>query len=236
VRASAFEFRFRFFFLVAVFASAFLCYRIEPRSAAQTVGAWLKPYLGGHGPSGVLWIGTSLTLVAAWIRTWASAYLGADVVGDAVVRSENLVANGPYRFVRNPLYLALILLAAGIGVTAPPIGWGIAVAGTSLFLYRLLLREEAELSGKHNESYQQYLNRVPRLLPALLPRVPRGAQRPRWGQAFFGEIMMWCLAASMATLSITLDPALFRSLVLGSFVLYGVARLAGRLARRSTPA
>ncbi|HEX2715284.1 MAG TPA: isoprenylcysteine carboxylmethyltransferase family protein, partial [Candidatus Acidoferrales bacterium] len=56
-----------------------------------------------------------LLVVAALIRTWASSYLHAGVVYAAEVKTESLVADGPYRRVRNPLYFANVLMAIGMG-------------------------------------------------------------------------------------------------------------------------
>src|SRR5262250_2812371 len=50
-------------------------------------------------------LGAALLGVAAMLRTWASAYLHAEVVYASEVKTEALVADGPYRRVRNPLYL-----------------------------------------------------------------------------------------------------------------------------------
>lgn len=51
----------------------------------------------------------ALVIVAALVRTWASSYLCAGVVYAAQVKAESLVADGPYRQVRNPLYFANVL-------------------------------------------------------------------------------------------------------------------------------
>jgi hypothetical protein len=32
------------------------------------------------------------------------------------------------------------------------------------------------------------------MVPSLRPRVPASGMRPRWGQAFYGEIFMWDFA------------------------------------------
>jgi len=45
----------------------------------------------------------------------AEAYLHSSVVHDSQLHSDRLVADGPYRRVRNPLYLGNILLAFGLG-------------------------------------------------------------------------------------------------------------------------
>ena len=64
-----------------------------------------------------------LLIAAALIRTWASAYLRSDVVYAADIQTRSLVADGPYRHVRNPLYFANLLMAIGMGAMASRIGF-----------------------------------------------------------------------------------------------------------------
>jgi protein-S-isoprenylcysteine O-methyltransferase Ste14 len=56
-----------------------------------------------------------LLLLAALIRTWASAYLHSGFVYAAEVKSASLVADGPHREMRNPLYFANVLMAISLG-------------------------------------------------------------------------------------------------------------------------
>jgi protein-S-isoprenylcysteine O-methyltransferase Ste14 len=46
--------------------------------------------------------GALLVFLAAMIRTWGAAYLRTDVVHDTAQHSKALVADGPFRYVRNP--------------------------------------------------------------------------------------------------------------------------------------
>ena len=64
--------------------------------------------------------GAALVFVAALLRTWATAYLRTEIVHDAPQHAEALVADGPYRYVRNPLYLANLPLIAGVGSHGQP--------------------------------------------------------------------------------------------------------------------
>jgi protein-S-isoprenylcysteine O-methyltransferase Ste14 len=231
VRATDFEFKYRFFVLCAIFGAGFLAYQIDPQNLSAALARLVVQGMGAWGSiaglTGVfLWIGSVIVLCGAGLRTWASAYLGADVVGDSKLRSEALVANGPYRYVRNPLYLGLILLAAGMSFAASLIGCVILVAGTTLFLLRLALREESELLAKQGPAYEEFFRRVPRLVPTLSPRLPAGGSRPRWGQAFLGEIMMWGFVAGMTALAATRDATLFQKAIVASLVAFVIARVA----------
>ena len=96
------------------------------------------------------------------------------------MHSDRLTAGGPYRYVRNPLYLGTILLALGLGAMATRFGSAIMVVGVPVIVYRLILREEAGLLASQGESYREYFRAVPRLIPALRPRVPLGEARPDW--------------------------------------------------------
>ncbi len=146
------------------------------------------------------------------------AYLGAGVMRDRNLHAEKLTADGPFRFVRNPLYIGNILLALGLGVTASVPGWILLVVLMTLFVLRLILREEAELSAAQGEAYQAYRRRVPRLIPALRPRLPASGARPAWGPAVAAEFMFWVFSAAMLVLAATLDMDVFWAVTLVGLV------------------
>src|SRR5882762_3484526 len=89
----------------------------------------------------VILAGAFLVFLAAALRTWAAAYLRTDIVHDTSQHSEALVADGPFRYVRNPLYLGNLLMASGIGVLASRAGFIFLVVANWLFVYRLIFRE-----------------------------------------------------------------------------------------------
>jgi hypothetical protein len=72
------------------------------------------------------------------------------------------------------------------------------VVAIGLFQLRLIGAEEAYLTGQLGESYVRYRSKVPRLAPALTPRVAAAAVRPEWLSAFAGELYYWGAAASFA--------------------------------------
>jgi hypothetical protein len=164
----------------------------------------------------------SLAWAPFWslIRTWGTAYLKNEVVRDDVVRADSVVADGPYRYVRNPLYLGSLMMAVGLAPMAPPIGCVVLVGGMAFFFLRLIGREEAFLLEKQGDAYRAYIERVPRLWPALRPRLPAGGTQPRWGQAWAAEMWMWILFAACVVFAATLNPSLFDYIVWGGFALY----------------
>ena len=81
-------------------------------------------------------------------------------------RSEPFLVVGPYRYVRNPLYLGVVLIGFGIGLAdSSVIGmlWGTALLGW--FCFVLIPFEERELESLFGKTYARYRGRVPMLLP-----------------------------------------------------------------------
>lgn len=79
-----------------------------------------------------------------------------------------LVAVGPYRFVRNPMYAAGVTALLGWIPWSPSLPLIAApflfVAAAHLFV---IFYEETILKKKFGAAYEEYLNRVPRWLPRL---------------------------------------------------------------------
>src|SRR4029077_967328 len=133
--------------------------------------------------------------------------LRTEVVHDTTQHSEALVADGPFRYTSNPLYLANLPMAAGIGVMASRSGFVFLVLANWIFVYRLIFREEEALLKTQGESYRTYLKAVPRFWPSLRPRVPSGNLAPKWGQAFAGESFVWLFGLAELAVAATLSSA-----------------------------
>jgi protein-S-isoprenylcysteine O-methyltransferase Ste14 len=217
------EFRLRVWFFALLFCISFLCYAFDKDNAAQTAANWLARQFPNF--SGVVWVriifaaGAALIFLACLIRTWGTSYLRASVMQDSRLHTEPLVADGPFRHVRNPLYFGNILLAFGMGTTMSRTGFFVLVVGMFIFTYRLILREESELSESQGESYRAYCAAVPRLLPSLSPRVPAAGNKPHWLDGFFGELMFWGMGASVVVLAVTLRGLPFECVLWVSFML-----------------
>jgi protein-S-isoprenylcysteine O-methyltransferase Ste14 len=194
--AADLEYRIRPWIIAAIFFAAFQLYQWDHVSAAGALAGWLTR-AGGNVQTMqtvIFAIGAAAALAAAALRTWAAAYMRSSVVHDPRVHDNRLVADGPYRHLRNPLYLGVILMAFGIALAASRSGFVVLVLAVPFFQYRLILREERALAATQGEGYRRYLAAVPRMIPSLRPRVPAGGMRPQWGQAFYGELFMWGFA------------------------------------------
>ena len=212
MRATNGEFANRANIFGCIVSAPFALYSLDRENGAALLADWLALKLGmdPDGLARVLFLLAALLLaVAALIRTWASSYLNASVVYASELKSAWLVADGPYRYVRNPLYFANILLAIGMGAMMSRSGMAVCVAVMTVFCYRLIFREEAELRASQGESYDSYCGLVPRLWPAWRPRVPSTARRPAWSAGLRAESWYWGFALAILGFAITLKLGVF---------------------------
>lgn len=76
-----------------------------------------------------------------------------------------LVAQGPYRFTRNPMYVSMMGLQVAIGLLAGNL-WIVVLAALSLVVvhYIAVLPEEAYLDATFGDSYRDFKRKVRRYL------------------------------------------------------------------------
>lgn len=226
IAASNVEFKFRFWIFGALFWISFAAYSLDQQNAGAAIVDAIARARGTTAPASayhaIFAVAALFCIAAAALRTWGTAYLNSDVMVDAQLHTSRLVADGPYRYLRNPLYFGNILLAIGFGLMASRIGFAILVLGMIFFDYRLILREEAGIRESQGEGYRAYCAAVPRLLPSLTAKVPSGGGTPNWGDGYLGEAFMWVLALSVVAFAVTLNQRVF-FIVLGSaFVVYAI--------------
>jgi protein-S-isoprenylcysteine O-methyltransferase Ste14 len=125
MQATDFEFRNRWWLFGVIFGTGFLLLAFDH----VPVGSRIADRLAGTVPLSepralhiVFGASALIMIVAALIRVWGSAYLGREVVHDHAVHSETLKADGPYRHLRNPLYLGNVLMSLALSIFAPLMG------------------------------------------------------------------------------------------------------------------
>jgi protein-S-isoprenylcysteine O-methyltransferase Ste14 len=79
--------------------------------------------------------------------------------------SPELILQGPYRYTRNPIYVGMTAVTAGIGLAMGNI-WVLVLAPAALLAvhFPAVLPEEAYLADKFGESYLRYKAQVRRYL------------------------------------------------------------------------
>ena len=86
---------------------------------------------------------------------------------------QRLVVTGLYRWVRNPMYVAVALLIFGQGLlfgSVRLLQYGLLV--WLAFFAFVVLYEEPALSRKFSKEYEEYCVQVPRWIPRLKPLEP----------------------------------------------------------------
>jgi protein-S-isoprenylcysteine O-methyltransferase Ste14 len=113
------------------------------------------------------WLAGGIVLAGLALHVWSSATLARGERQEAAATT--LVTGGPFRYIRNPIYLAGITLLLGVGLLYAP--WGAVEMGLPLLLLAyfhvaVLRVEEPELRRRFGSEYEAYCERVPRWFPA----------------------------------------------------------------------
>jgi protein-S-isoprenylcysteine O-methyltransferase Ste14 len=136
-----------------------------------TVGVYVPYRLrapGAHAAARLAWlglppilIGTAMYLWCAW--DFATVGRGTPLPLDA---PRILVVRGLYRYVRNPMYVGVLLVILGQALFFGSVAtlW-YAMSAALFFHLFVLLYEEPALSHQFGESYTRYVKTVPRWIP-----------------------------------------------------------------------
>jgi protein-S-isoprenylcysteine O-methyltransferase Ste14 len=166
----------------------------------------------------------ALAALGASLRVWGTAYLGTGIVNSMEMKAGGIVADGPYRYVRNPLYLGLWFMVAAMAFIMPAPGAVFAMVLISVFLLRLILGEEGFLRKQMGEAYRLYCASVPRLVPRVHPGLPLRGCRPHWLRALLAELTPIGVFVALAFLSWSYNSQLMARTILIFFGASLVAR------------
>ena len=119
---------------------------------------------GVRYPGVVAVIVPGVLVIAAAMREFRLAGTNVETYRPATA----LVTGGPYRFSRNPIYLGLALIYAGIGLAANSL-WTMVllIPLLAIIRYGVIAREEAYLERKFGEKYVHYKASVRRWFQIL---------------------------------------------------------------------
>lgn len=111
----------------------------------------------------------SIAAFSVWLSASAVRTLGKQWTFVArTIEGHQLITQGPYRIVRNPIYLGMfgMMLAMGLSLTV----WPALLAAIVVFLIGTMVRvrsEEKLLRATFGEQFEAYARRVPAFLPGL---------------------------------------------------------------------
>ena len=119
---------------------------------------------------GVIFIAAGLPVLLDSFARFAIQGLGTPA---PIAAPERLVVTGLYRHVRNPIYVAVLLLIFGQGLlfaSVPLLEYGIVVwLGFFAFVF---FSEEPVLRAQFGDQYREFCANVPRWLPRIMPWKP----------------------------------------------------------------
>jgi protein-S-isoprenylcysteine O-methyltransferase Ste14 len=125
--------------------------------------AW--PWTSASASAAAVGLGLAGTAVGAW--TLAHNRLGNFNIRPEPRATGRLVVSGPYRFVRHPMYVALLLLAAALVVAYADAAKAACLAALVVVLWGKTVLEERGLRARYPE-YAAYARRVSRFIPGVL--------------------------------------------------------------------
>jgi protein-S-isoprenylcysteine O-methyltransferase Ste14 len=111
-------------------------------------------------------LGGAIFCAGLLIRLWSQTHLRHRLK----VKTE-LTTTGPYRYMRNPLYVGNTLLLVGLCVMMELLWMVPIVLVYCAIVYTLVVRdEERRLVGEYGVRYDEYRRQVPRWMPRGLPK------------------------------------------------------------------
>jgi len=122
-----------------------------------------------------LGLGAILIVPGLLIRALASGH---------VRKNEALATSGPYAYTRNPLYLGSLLMGMGFGVAAR--SWWVGAALVVMFfaIYLPVIRDEESFLRQKFPEFDEYAQRVPRMIPRMFQRIAPQSGTPETAAGF----------------------------------------------------
>jgi len=147
---------------------------LAPGVVAGAIPWWLTGWdVQGSWPAAVRASGAVLTAAGVVVLVQAFARFVREGLGTPapVAPTEILVVGGLYRYVRNPMYLAVLATIVGQALLlGQPILLGYAFVVWLAFASFVRFYEEPHLTSRFGESYRAYRAAVPAWVPRVRPR------------------------------------------------------------------
>ncbi len=112
--------------------------------------------------------GLPFIIIGEFIRIWAVGYAGSETRTTNGVGGSNLVTQGPYSYLRNPLYFGNVLIYIGIGIMSYALFPYLQILAFLYFTFQyycIILNEEDYLKNTFAEKFSEYTKTVNRFFP-----------------------------------------------------------------------
>lgn len=111
-------------------------------------------------------VGAALTIVGVLIAIWARWYLAENWgMPMAVKENPELVTNGPYAYIRHPIYTGILLAMLGSGLVQPGL-FIIGIFSVGYFVYSAY-KEQQRFLQEFPETYPDYVRRTKMFIPFI---------------------------------------------------------------------
>lgn len=115
------------------------------------------------------WAATGLFAASCVWLAWMFLSLGRNITDTVVTRRESyFVGYGPYKYVRNPMYVGILVGGTSLAAVAGS-GLGVLFVVSTFTLLAIRTRtEERFLLARFGDTYKQYMSEVGRFWPDIL--------------------------------------------------------------------
>lgn len=103
-----------------------------------------------------MFIGLPIAILGLLLRGWAAGCLA---------KNQALATGGPYAYIRNPLYVGTLLVAAGIIVAARDTWLALIFAAVFLLVYLPVVELEEQHLRQIFPNYHDYASKIARFIP-----------------------------------------------------------------------
>ena len=115
------------------------------------------------------------------IRVYSVSFIGGISRTRSSSLGEMLVVSGPFRFVRNPLYVGNFFITIGFGLISGKPWFLLLSAAVFALQYHFIVQyEETLLQAKFGDEYDLYLQKVPGWIPETMPTL----ESLEWPESF----------------------------------------------------
>jgi protein-S-isoprenylcysteine O-methyltransferase Ste14 len=132
---------------------------------------FLQPVAALSGVPGIAFafFAVGLAVFSVWLVGWGVRTLGKQWAFRArLVEGHKLVTDGPYAYIRNPIYTGMLGMLITTGLATEH--WIALIPALVFFAVGMLIRirsEERLLRAEFGEQFDEYASRVPAVLPGI---------------------------------------------------------------------
>jgi protein-S-isoprenylcysteine O-methyltransferase Ste14 len=115
------------------------------------------------------WVGVAIMISGVVFRRYVISFLGKFFTATVQIHKDHqLIKAGPYRYIRHPAYLGILILALGDGIAlANWISLLLCIVLPTIGIIQRIKVEEKELYHHFGEQYQDYQKSTWRIIPYI---------------------------------------------------------------------